>query len=140
MRNGRSCYLLPRQVADASPPLSYPSFFLLLFPSHSARFLLGSCSVPARFLLGFCSVLTRGCTATLPRPYRYLYLNCRTFGANRMKTGRSNITNSQTQANRMPNKHAANYFRQCFLGFVRFRNPICSIHLRISEKSSIFAA
>ena len=58
MRNGRSCYLLPRQVADASPPLSYPSFFLLLFPSHSSRFLLGSCSV-----------LTPVYTETIPRYY-----------------------------------------------------------------------
>ena len=69
MRNGRSCYLLPRQVADASPPLSYPSFFLLLFHSHSSRFLLGSCSVPTRFLLGSNTCLYRDYTETIPRYY-----------------------------------------------------------------------
>ena len=78
MRNGRSCYLLPRQVADASPPLSYPSFFLLLFPSHSSRFLLGFCSVPARFLLGSNTCLYRDYTETILRRKRLLPLqqNC----------------------------------------------------------------
>ena len=127
------------KIASQLSSQPFSGLVKLLISSRS-RFMLGSCSVSARFLLGSDTRLYRDLTATLPRPYRYLYLNCRTFGANQMKTGRSNITNSQIQANRMPNKHAANYFRQCFLGFVRFRNPICSIHLRISEKSSIFAA